>query len=256
MSTSQTAQAECPICGGSGWKIVEGPDRSGGAIRCDCFNARKGERLFKLAGVPSRYATCTFENFVTAHVSLARARIAARHFVDHYPTEKEGLLFVGETGRGKTHLAVAIIRELTSKGIHCLFSEYRDLLKKIQNSYNPKVEATELEILDPIIEAEVLVLDDLGAVRSSEWVWDTVSYIINSRYNDQKATLITTNFPDAAAKSEEEAARESEGERPKPLVRRETLGDRITDRMRSRLHEMCRVVKVAGEDFRLARRKN
>ena len=86
-----------------------------------------------------------------------------------------------------------LIRE---KGIHCLFCDYRELLKSIQNSYNPSVQATEMEILRPIFDAEVLVLDELGAVRSTEWVFDTVNYVLNSRYNDNKTTIITTNFPD------------------------------------------------------------
>ena len=111
--------------------------------------------------------------------------------------EKTGLLFVGSVGVGKTHLAVGIIKALIrDKGIHCLFCDYRELLKQIQNSYNSSVQATEMEILRPVFDAEVLVLDELGAVRSTEWVFDTVNYILNSRYNNNKTTIITTNFPD------------------------------------------------------------
>ena len=85
---------------------------------------------------------------------------------------------------------------MREKGIRCLFCDYRELLKSIQNSYNPQVQATEMEILQPVFDAEVLVLDELGAVRSTEWVFDTVNYVLNSRYNDNKTTIITTNFPD------------------------------------------------------------
>ena len=111
--------------------------------------------------------------------------------------EKTGLLFVGPVGVGKTHLSVGILKALIrEKGIHCLFCDYRELLKSIQNSYNASVQATEMEILRPVFEAEVLVLDELGAVRSTEWVFDTVNYILNSRYNNNMTTIITTNFPD------------------------------------------------------------
>ncbi len=113
------------------------------------------------------------------------------------PSTRPGLLFVGSVGVGKTHLAVGIIKDLIrEKGIHCLFCDYRELLKSIQNSYNPSVQATEMEILRPVFDAEVLVIDELGAVRSTEWVFDTVNYVLNSRYNDNKTTIITTNFPD------------------------------------------------------------
>ena len=113
------------------------------------------------------------------------------------PLDSTGLLLIGDIGVGKTHLAVGIIKELIlSKGIACLFYDYRELLKQIQNSYNDSVKATELDVLRPVFETEVLVLDELGAVKPTEWVWDTVSLILNTRYNDKRTTIITTNFPD------------------------------------------------------------
>ena len=86
------------------------------------------------------------------------------------------------------------------------------------------------------------MLDELGAVKPTEWVWDTVSLILNTRYNDNRTTIITTNFRrssrarGAAGRSRPRAA--TRGERP--------LGDRIGERMRSRLHEMCRIVTMEG----------
>jgi DNA replication protein DnaC len=148
------------------------------------------------------------------------------------------------------------MQELMRKGVQCLFCDYRELLKQIQNSYNPTVQATELEILNPVLDAEVLVLDDLGAVRPSQWVWDTVSYVLNHRYNEKKTTIITTNFGDLPAAMPEAASDNlSQTEKIKAAARNETLGDRITDRMRSRLHEMCRVIEIKGKDFRMGPRK-
>jgi DNA replication protein DnaC len=106
-----------------------------------------------------------------------------------------------------------------------------------------------LEILRPIFEAEVLVLDELGAVKSSEWVWDTVSHILNSRYNEKKTTIITTNFPNLPP-GDVQTSRGSASDSARQAARGETLGDRITERMRSRLLEMCRVVQMEGADFR------
>jgi DNA replication protein DnaC len=210
------------------------------------------------AAVPNRYKKCTLENFnLEIHeisISIKNAHRDAQRFVQEYPLEKQGLLLIGPVGTGKTHLAVGIIQALVlNKGVPCLFCDYRELLKEIQNSYNPAVQATELEILRPVLETEVLVLDELGAVKSSEWVWDTVSYILNSRYNEQKTTIITTNFPDApSAGAQELVERKSRNEeQARNANRGETLGDRITDRMRSRLHDMCRVRTLKGSDFRL-----
>src|SRR5262249_43314023 len=133
---------------------------------------------------------------------------------------------------------------IAEKGVACLFYDYRELLKEIQNSYNNSVKTTELDVLRPVFDAEVLVLDELGAVRPTEWVWDTVSLILNTRYNDNRTTIITTNYAD------EPAAAVARTLSPARASRDETLGDRIGERMRSRLHEMCRTVRMDGEDFR------
>jgi DNA replication protein DnaC len=165
-------------------------------------------------------------------------------WVTQYPEDQNGLLLIGPSGVGKTHLAVAALKRLTSKGFHCLFCDYRELLKEIQNSYNPSVQATELELLRPVFETEVVLLDDLGAVKPSEWVWDTVSIILNARYNAKRTTLITSNFLDGPSAAAEGISS------PRRAAREETLGDRVGERMRSRLFEMCRLVLVNGKDYR------
>lgn len=246
MPSAPQQETECSLCGGTGWKTVEFPGRASRAVRCDCRLNSRVERLLQSANIPARYEHCTLSDFDIhfegAHRSLAAARLASGRFVEEYPLQKTGLLLIGPIGVGKTHLAVGTMQELIrSKGVPCLFCDYRELLKQIQNSYNPSVQTTELEILRPVFDTEIVVLDELGAVKPSEWVWDTVSLILNSRYNDKRTTIITTNFSD-------EPAGHVSG--PRGAAREETLGDRIGERMRSRLHEMCRVVQMQGSDFR------
>jgi DNA replication protein DnaC len=249
-----TPTETCPICGGTGWQTVEhGKERE--AVRCECRVKGRAERLLAAAHIPARYEHCDLSNFQydpddKSQTSIIKARTFAGRFVEDYPVEKTGLLFVGSVGVGKTHLAVGIIKDLIrEKGIHCLFCDYRELLKSIQNSYNPSVQATEMEILRPVFEAEVLVLDELGAVRSTEWVFDTVNYLLNSRYNNNKTTIITTNFPDGEETNVEVDNLRSPSATER-AARRETLGDRIGERMRSRLHEMCKKVEIDGPDYR------
>jgi len=247
----------CPICDGTGWKTVPaGPNGSGvhkdrKVTRCDCQLRARGQSLLSAARIPRRYEHCELASYTPdfpgAHPSLGFGHITASRFVQEYdPRDGTGLLIIGKIGTGKTHLAVGIIKELIlSKGISCLFYDYRELLKEIQNSYNATVQTTELDVLRPVVETDVLVLDELGAVKPTEWVWDTVSLILNSRYNDNRTTIITTNFEDQPA-----AGVASSLSAARAASRGETLGDRIGERMRSRLHEMCRIVTLDGTDFR------
>ena len=242
------------MCGDSGWKQVgSGPNQR--VTRCDCRLRDRAERLLQRARIPHRYEPCELSNFDVYpgeyQSIMARAHLQATRFVEEYPLDRNaGLLLVGRVGVGKTHLAVGIIKELIrTKNIPCLFYDYRELLKEIQNSYNASVQTTEMEVLRPVFDTPVLVLDELGAVKPTDWVWDTVSHILNTRYNDQRTTIITTNYPDQPAY--ENGFAESERSALQRATRKETLGDRIGERMRSRLHEMCRMVVIDGKDFRL-----
>lgn len=219
------------------------------AQECGCRTERRAARRLNRAAIPRRYEHCTLDNYETnfpsSHRSLQAGLLRARKFVESYPVETDGtgLLLTGSIGVGKTHLAVGILQALVAeRGATGLFCDYRDLLKQVQNSYNRQVAATELEILAPVFEAEVLVLDELGASKPTDWVWDTVAHILNTRYNDRRTTIITTNYANLPPLGGDSGA--------KFIAREETLGDRIGERMRSRLQEMCVVVEMQGEDFR------
>ena len=236
--------------------MPSGPNAAGGkserrVARCDCQLRSRTQSLLTAARIPRRYEHCELTNYDTdfpgAHPSLAEAHFVASNFAKKCdPRGDKGLLIIGTIGTGKTHLAVGIIKELIlNRGISCLFYDYRELLKEIQNSYNSAVQTTELDVLRPVFDTDVLVLDELGAVKPTEWVWDTVSLILNTRYNDNRTTIITTNFEDQPA-----AAVSNSISPARASSRGETLGDRIGERMRSRLHEMCRTVTLDGTDFR------
>jgi hypothetical protein len=144
------------------------------------------------ARIPRRYQHCSFESYETrfpgADGSLAAAHLMARRFVDGYPatTEGRGLLLTGSIGVGKTHLAVGILQALIAeKGVRGMFCDYRELLKEIQHSYNPQVATTELEILRPVFEAEVLVLDELGVGHGGAHFEHTLQRQAHHDYYDE-----------------------------------------------------------------------
>jgi DNA replication protein DnaC len=159
----------CPICQGVGLVRVMSATGMWVSRACECQESHREMLRLQAAGIPRKYQNCTLDSFsidfTNADESLNRALRTARKFVDAYPVDTggKGLLFVGSNGVGKTHLAIGVLQRLIrERGVRGLFYEYRELLKSIQNSYNPQVQATELELLKPVFAAEVLVLDDLG----------------------------------------------------------------------------------------------
>jgi DNA replication protein DnaC len=196
------------------------------------------------ARIPARYAHCELEGFGLTekwrNESLEKAKMIAERYSREYPTSTPfGLLFMGPPGVGKTHLAVGIIRKLIrEKSVACLFRTFPDLLKEVQLSYSPISMSSELSLLRPVLEAEVLLLDELGAQTPSAWVKETVAYILNHRYVENKVTILTTNYLD-----------QEDLKSPRKSVSY-SLTERIGEPMRSRLYEMCKTVVMQGEDFR------
>ena len=220
----------CEECFGTGTKL----DPVRGAILCPCRRPDRFKKVLAAARIPRRYAACSFESFKSASGSSQdRALLRAQSLVNEYPAVDRGLLFMGPAGVGKTHIAVAIIRGLVEKGFAGVFSEFGALLKEIQDSYNPISKSSELKVLAPIYQTEVLVLDELGATIPTDWVRDTMYQIINKRYNDKKLTIFTTNYSDE-----------------RRLEKEQVLEDRIGSRLRSRLYEMCTKVVMDGGDYR------
>jgi DNA replication protein DnaC len=219
---------------------------------CKCQQEVRREYRIAATRIPKRYQHCSLDSYETgfrgADSSMRQAHLTARRFVEAYPVETggKGLLITGSIGVGKTHLAVGLLLALVEeKRAQALFYDYRELLKQIQHSYNPQVNSTELDVLKPVFDAEVLVLDELGAQKPTDWVWDTVALILNTRYNDKRTTIITTNYADLAPAG-------AAGSAAQRATREETLGDRIGERMRSRLAEMCVRIEMNGADFRQA----
>jgi DNA replication protein DnaC len=244
----------CPICDGTGWRIVERAGLSG-AVACSCTAAARPARRRQAAGIPANYERATLENFQipqdnpVAKQGLGTVLMQVRSYLREFPaSDRPGLLFAGDTGTGKTHLAVAVLKTLIDRGHEGLFFDYQDLLNRIRSGYDPSSGSSDREAYRAALDTEILLLDDLGSHRVTDWVEDTVTSIVTHRCNHRKVLIATTNLDLEDTGS---IAYASAGGTP---VHRRTLAELIGSRARSRLFEMCRVVRMPMvEDFRSKR---
>jgi len=227
--------AICSVCGGTGW-ILDSSQGRKEARACSCRGETRRRERLEAAEIPERYRQCNLDNFNEKGSSLVSAKETAREFVDQYPAVESGLLLVGPAGRGKTHLACAILSELiVTKAVQGLYVDFSDLLMRIQTSFRPDADLSKESVLTPYAEAELLVLDELGASKPHPWVLDVLYHLLNTRYNRKRITIATSNYEDQPDTVSGE---------------REKLEDRIGYRLRSRLYEMCAPVQLRGEDYR------
>src|SRR3954447_26017662 len=222
----------CPRCNGSGWIPLDNDSLR--VEPCGCQGDLRRRQRISAAQIPRRYYHCRIGNFHDRNTGvLVGAKRKVQEFVDAWPMQRDGrgLLLMGGCGAGKTHLAVAALLEIIQCGKpgRLLFSNFQDLIQAIQASFDDDSATSKAELLRPLIETDLLVLDEIGSQKPTTFVQDILYYVINSRYNSELPTIFTTNYYDRSGEAKEES-----------------LEQRIGTRLRSRLAEMCWAIEFTG----------
>ena|ERR671918_269499 len=226
----------CPFCDDTGWKPVD-IDGIRRVERCDCWRQETRHRRLGSANIYKRYQHCTLANFDAYTDSLQRAVTRAQRVIEGFPAGEgadRGLLLTGMPGVGKTHLAVAILKAcIFERGAQGLFYTTSDLMAMLRSTYTGEEKTTESQVLRAVAAADVLVLDELGRERSTEWRDEMLHLIVNTRYSERRLTIFTTNFDIGTDMTEPDS-----------------LQCRVGFRVYSRLREMCEFIHLDAADYR------
>lgn len=236
-----TAPDKCPFndCDGGGYILtsLNGTDH---LKECKCLEVRRKQarvkKIFSNARIPRRFMGKRFDNFEPKNNHLELALQIARRYVEKFETLKEdgrnGLYLVGPTGTGKSHLAYAIMSRLIEEyQVAAVAGVVPELLDIMRPSRGKSQDAEER--MDIIKSADLVLLDDLGAEKESDWVTERLFLLVNARYVAQLPTLITSNVPLEILQTDEKGKT-----------------DLAWERITSRIKEMCHIVVMDGEDFR------
>ncbi len=228
-------QVKCVKCNDTGWIHKDNI-----VYRCPCRLKEITDSISQRMKIPKRYKDKDLSNFKPIKKYGHDLVIEKVKNYINSPSYKEGkgLIFIGPPGVGKTHLSVSILKEFFLKrGIVGLFRDTKTLLFDLKSTFDGS--ASTRELLEEVLEAPILVLDDLGSERLSEWARDILHYIIIQRYNELRPIIITTNLelqadPDFQVKDKLD----------------NSLEERMGKPILSRILEICEPIHMAGEDLR------
>ena len=246
---------ECKVCEGNRRIFEETLEGLSKIRECECSELFKRIDLFNQAAVPGKFVHEDFSSYSVdppQHRTQKNALLNSQKFIKDYIDRKgqysQGLIYMGPPGLGKTHLVVSVIKNLVMQyGVECKFVDFFELLRDIRHGYGEDI--SEKDFIDPYVGVQVLVIDELAKGRNTDWELTILDHFISARYNDDdKVTLVTTNFSDKLEKAISSDRNDKQG--LSNAYSRFTLEEKIGARIHSRLMEMCKKVNLEGKDHR------
>ena len=227
-----------------------------GVEPCECRALRVQRSVVENANIPYDYQNCTFDTFLASDSAQRAHLLLGKNYVRDFPISPAnglpGLMLIGNTGTGKTHLAVAILNGLLARGFDGIFMGWLNFLDHVKSTYDRtrRGDQFDYEAKHLARDATVLVLDDLGASKYSEHDEQLVTTLLTERCNQRRATIITTNVKDVVLNNVVDPVLAYSRAINPDQYAKHTLEEMIGVRSRSRIAQMCKVVSMDGQDYR------
>jgi len=251
----------CKTCKGTEYIVEKDSSQRDVAIACpDCEQIKQKIQLYNNARIPRRYKNSHLmkqdrdkENemvfdLLESILRLLPQRLTNQNLFQNDTEDLKGMVLMGPPGTGKTHLMTGFACKCTiGHGISCIFQSFAELLSELRQGYSDG--KSDVEIIEPHLQTDILIIDDMGKGRNSDWELGILDMLISERYNRNQIIMVTTNFTENEENTLKEQIRNREKTESETFIA-DTIRKRVGERIHSRLKEMCYFENLMGSDRR------
>jgi DNA replication protein DnaC len=252
----------CKTCKNTRFIVEQDSYQRDVAIVCpDCEQIKQRVQLYNNARIPRRYLNSRLSeqdrdaenemvfDLLGSIFRLLPQRLSNRNLLETDSEDLKGMVLMGPPGTGKTHLMTGFAYQCTiSHGISCIFQSFAELLSELRQGYSDG--KSDMEIIDPHLQTDILIIDDMGKGRNSDWELSILDMLISERYNRNQIIMVSTNFTESEENTLKEKIRNREKTESEIYIA-DTIRGRVGERIHSRLKEMCYFENLLGQDRRI-----
>ena len=254
----------CKTCKGTGYIMEQDSFQRDVALVCpDCEQVKHRVDLYNNTRIPRRYWNSQLSNedqddeneivfdLLLSILRLLPQRLSNQNVLRNEDEDLKGMVIMGPPGTGKTHLMTGFAYQCTiNQGISCIFQSFAELLSELRKGYSDG--KSDIEIIEPHLQTDILIIDDLGKGRNSDWELGILDMLISERYNRNQMIMVTTNFTESEEDTLKEQVRNREKAETEHFIT-DTIRKRVGERIHSRLKEMCYFENLMGKDRRISK---
>ena len=252
----------CKTCKGTGFLVEQDNFQRDVAIVCpDCEQIKQSVQLYNNARIPRRYLNSRLNpndrdpenemvfDLLGSIFRLLPQRLSNPNLLQTDSEDLKGMVLMGPPGTGKTHLMAGFAYQCTiGHRISCIFQSFAELLSELRQGYSDG--KSDMEIVEPHLQTDILIIDDMGKGRNSDWELGILDMLISERYNRNQIIMVTTNFTESEENTLKEQIRSRDKTETEHFIS-DTINRRVGERIHSRLKEMCYFENLLGRDRRI-----